>query len=78
MSRDEHLHWAKERALKYLDAGDCTSALASMMSDLGKHPELADLVSPSKPVGQTLGMAGILAASQGATQLRRWIEGFNG
>ena len=38
-TRDEHLAWCKQRALEYADRGDTTNAVASMMSDLGKHPE---------------------------------------
>lgn len=40
MTRDEHLQWAKDRALEYLP-NDLASATASFVSDLGKHPELA-------------------------------------
>ena len=39
MTRDEHLAWCKARALEYLDAGDLVNAVASMASDLTKHPE---------------------------------------
>jgi hypothetical protein len=39
MTRDEHLAWAKKRALEYLDAGDPSQAFTSMLSDLGKHPD---------------------------------------
>lgn len=40
MTRDEHLAWAKERALAYLP--DWSSAMASFVSDLGKHKDTAD------------------------------------
>lgn len=40
MTRDEHLEWAKKRALELIDMGDYNQALISMMSDLGKHDEL--------------------------------------
>lgn len=39
MSRAEHLRWAKDRALEYVEAGDLVNAQASMTSDLSKHPE---------------------------------------
>ncbi len=39
MTRAEHLAWAKERALKYVELGDLQGAFLSMASDLGKHPE---------------------------------------
>lgn len=51
MTRDEHLAWAKTRALEYLDEGDRTSAVASLISDLGKHPETS-----SHPAIQLSGM----------------------
>mgnify|MGYP000633824714 CR=1 FL=1 len=34
---EEHLEWAVRRALEYYDAGDQTNALASFLSDVGKH-----------------------------------------
>jgi len=37
-SRELHLAWCKERALKYADRGDGPSAVASLRFDLGKHP----------------------------------------
>ena len=38
MTRDEHLAWAKKRALAYLDMEhDVQNAFASMASDLKKH-----------------------------------------
>ena len=42
MTRQEHLDWCKQRALEYVDGGDLTNAYASMVSDLGKHPETAN------------------------------------
>jgi len=39
MNRQEHMAWAKRRALEYVDTGDVKNAFASMASDLGKHPE---------------------------------------
>jgi hypothetical protein len=38
-TRAEHMKWAKDRALEYADQGDTGNAIASLMSDLGKHPE---------------------------------------
>ena len=47
MSRDEHLAWCKERALAELESTEdqdraILRALASMASDLRKHPETAN------------------------------------
>lgn len=39
MDRAEHLQWAKNRAMEYANAGDYPNAVASMLSDLGKHEE---------------------------------------
>jgi len=40
--RTEHLEWCKKVALKYVDAGDVSTAWTSMYSDLGKHPDTAN------------------------------------
>lgn len=37
MNRTEHVEWAKQRALKELDAGSRNNAIASITSDLTKH-----------------------------------------
>jgi hypothetical protein len=68
MTRAKHLAWAKARALDYADRQDMHMALASVISDLGKHAGWA---------GQLLALsrAGMLAAidpDPGA--MRRWIE----
>lgn len=74
MTRQEHLDWCKSRALEYLNPGkfySLTDAVASMMSDLTKHPETA--------LGaNALGMIGVMAASSGSEhEVRKFIEGFN-
>jgi hypothetical protein len=71
MTREEHLAWCKERALEYVNAGDITNAVASMASDLGKHPETRD--HSGIMLGLMLQMSGNLRDPQEA---RRWIEGF--
>jgi len=71
MTRDEHLAWAKRRALKYLDAGDLLEAFTSMGSDLHKHADL-------RGIGRLMFPLGMLHVTNGdARELRRWIEGFN-
>jgi hypothetical protein len=40
MTRAEHVAWAKARALEYVEAGEYDMAMASMMSNLNKHPEI--------------------------------------
>jgi hypothetical protein len=70
MTRDEHLAWAKARALEYLDRGDIREAVASMLSDLSKHPDL-------KGSGDAAGPLGLAAIMSGSTLVvRGFIEGF--
>ena len=73
MSRDEHLEWAKHRALEYLDAGDNQNAFTSMLSDVGKHPELRN--HPGKMIG--VGFLFIPQWMSNTEEIRRWIKGFN-
>lgn len=70
MERAEHVRWAKTRALEYLDQGDLGQALASMVSDLGKHPETESLGGMLAPLGMFEVMRG------DAEGLRRWVTGF--
>lgn len=70
-TRDEHLAWAKARALEYLDAGDLTNAFASMGSDLRKHDELRGIADKMMQLGL------LYVMQRDARELRRWIEGFN-
>lgn len=39
MTREEHLSWCKDRALRLLEGGDRAGAVASMISDLKKWSE---------------------------------------
>lgn len=71
MTRAEHLAWAKERALAYLPA-DPGNAIASFVSDMGKHEDLR------AHVGLTiLGMLMMNGHLRTAEEIRRNIEGFN-
>lgn len=72
MTRAEHLAWAKERALEYVDAGELTNANASLLSDLRKHPELADHAGIE--LGMMLLFSGHLSNER---DMREWIQGFN-
>jgi hypothetical protein len=69
MTRDEHLAWAKQRALEYVDRGELADAVASMGGDLAKHPELG-----SGPYIVQLGMLRVLNGDRRG--VREWIEGF--
>ena len=71
-TREEHLAWCKQRALAYVDQGDLQNALASMGSDMSKHPQ-----TDSPAVAAILGMDGIRCViSNDANGMRRLIEGF--
>ncbi len=59
MTRKEHLQWCKDRAIEYVDMGDCEQAFASMLSDLGKHDETAN--HPGIKLSMMLNMAGHLS-----------------
>ena len=72
MNRAEHLQWAKDRALQYVESGDLEGAYASMASDLGKHPETANHVAIG--LGVRLLIAGHLSTRE---KMREFINGFN-
>ena len=69
-TRAEHVAECKVRALEYLDAGDVTNAVASMCSDLSKHPD-------TEKIGAAMAGLGLLCAMHhDAAGARDWIEGF--
>ena len=71
MTRSEHMAWCKQRALEYVDTGDCQQAVNSMLSDLNKHDE-------TRGLAEALGMIGLMEAQNGVEATRRWITGFAG
>lgn len=70
MTREEHLAWCKKRAHEYLSQGDVQNAIASMMSDLNKHPETAGI----NPAISMVGM--MAAANHDIPGAKRFIDGF--
>lgn len=69
MTRDEHVEWCKKRAREYLDRGDVKNAIASMLSDMRKHPDCG--------VNSALEMLGLMEAiNNDMAGARRFIEGF--
>ena len=71
MTREEHLKICKERALGYLNENDLTNAIASMLSDLSKHPE-------TNKLPETLSMIGMMyVMNKDIAGAYRFIEGFN-
>ena len=71
-TRAEHLEWCKQRAREYLDRGDLANAVASMGSDLDKHPHTRG--GPGHTV--LLNLAMLYIANHDVQGVRRWIEGF--
>ena len=74
MTRAEHLAWAKDRALEYADQGAVASAIASLRSDLGKHPDTAASARIVDELMMPLMLTGKFVAPG---ELRKFIEGFN-
>jgi hypothetical protein len=82
MMREEHLAWAKQRALEYVDLftreisfGQIASAVVSLISDLDKHEETRELITPARLRQLTqaaLDDAGEMRSD--APRVRRWIE----
>lgn len=68
-TRDEHLAWCKERALEYLPDSP-SLALASLFSDLNKHPETAN-----HPAAQ-VGLMEFALGPVDPNEVRRHIEGY--
>lgn len=73
-TRAEHLRWAKDRANEYADQGDAGLAIASLSSDLAKHPETESSVRVVTELMMPLMLAGHLRS---AGEIRKFIEGFN-
>jgi hypothetical protein len=72
MTRAEHLQWAKDRALEYADRGDLADAMASMTSDLNKHPETKGHAGI-----ELMGMLALAGHLRTRKDVREYIEGFN-
>lgn len=72
MNRAEHLQWAKNRAIEYVDLGDFPSAIASMHSDLNKHP---DLNYDKKLIAALYGI--LIAEPLTKKRVTKWINDFN-
>jgi hypothetical protein len=70
-SRAEHLARCKQRALEYVDRGELVNAMASMGSDLPKHPAFAG--ERITQLGVALMMMGDLDTPE---KMRKWIEGY--
>ena len=72
-TRADHLAWCKQRALGYVDQGDLPNALASMSSDMRKHPD-----TDTPAVMMLLSMEGMRCVqANDVAGMRQLIEGFN-
>jgi hypothetical protein len=71
-TREEHLAWCKQRALEYIDSGQVTYGLMSMLSDMSKHPE-------TNTPGLYRTMAGLIEIGDLRTPeaARKHINGYN-
>lgn len=70
MTRAEHMRWCKSRAREYVNNGDFNQAVASMISDLGKHPETKGLVE----MASMLALAALMNGDRRAVS--NFVEGF--
>ena len=70
MIREEHLDWAKKRAIEYAERGDTLGAYNSMSSDLNKHPETQG--------HSAIGLGMMLLASGNLNSKDKMIEFING
>ncbi len=68
MSRAEHIEWCKKRALALLNEGNHQEAVASIISDLGKHQDTA--------ASQDLFGMMMMATVKDEASARKFIEGF--
>jgi hypothetical protein len=72
-TRAEHLTWAKNRALAYVESGDIQNAFASIASDLRKHPETEG--HAAMELGLLMMMSG--TGLRTPDEMRKFIEGIN-
>jgi hypothetical protein len=71
-SRDDHLAWAKDRAVAYLDAGGVHTAIASMVTDLVLHDSTRGIATAAGI--EILKEVLISAPSERPAIVRAWIE----
>lgn len=74
MNRAEHLQWAKDRALEYVELGDYPNAYTSFLQDLSIHPELKLALETHIHLGGPQLVAGMLNTARDMTS---WINGFS-
>ena len=73
--REEHLTWAKQRALICVDMGDFTDAVAGLCAALDGNPMTKGVMSSDQALrGYKAAMDAALG--RGSQALTEWIEGF--
>ena len=72
--REEHLSWAKQRALICVDTGDFTCAVAGLRRDLAENPLTKGLISSDQAL-RGYKAASDAALGRGSQALTEWIEG---
>ena len=73
-SREEHLTWAKQRALICVGMGRFSDAVASLRADLAENPLTKGVVS-SDQARRGCKAAIDAALGRGSQALTEWIEG---
>jgi len=71
-TREEHIRWAKTKALKHVTRGDFEKAFRSMVSCLNKHKETRGHIAIE--LGLNLMINGFLNNEK---SVRDYINGFN-
>jgi hypothetical protein len=74
VDRETHLAQCKARALQLLGRGYVSEAMISMLSDLSKHEETAQVLDG--PFGSIIKADGMIATMRGPDAVTHWIEGF--
>ncbi len=72
MDREQHLQWAKDRAIEILRTMDNASAWTSFVSDMGKHEKLKD--HKALDMGMMMLIGGMW---QSESDCEKFILGFN-
>ena len=70
MTRAQHLQWAKDRALAYVEAGELAEACASLLADLNKHSQ----IDPSA-AQMVWGIEALTGGLNSADKVRHFING---
>jgi hypothetical protein len=74
-SREEHLTWAKQRALICVDMGRFSDAVAGLRADLAENPLTKDVMSSDHAM-RGYKAAADAALGRGSQALTEWIEEF--